>query len=155
MMKTKLVQIFILLFVVACNQDSPNIKQISNMQFFIDNEIREGIYSVEPGLQYSIIESGDQSSESPLLEDIITAHFHGTLTDGSVFWSSVEMGEPLTVQLSGLITGCQKIISMMKTGDEWRVYIDPSMAYGDEGRPGIPSNSILVFDIELLDVQKS
>ena len=155
MMKTKLVQIFLLLFIVACNQDSPNIKQISNMQFFIDNEIREGIYSVEPGLQYSIIESGDQSSESPLLGDIITAHFHGTITDGSVFWSSVEMGEPLTVQLSGLITGCQKIISMMKTGDEWRVYIDPSMAYGDEGRPGIPSNSILVFDIELLDVQKS
>ncbi|MDC1470634.1 FKBP-type peptidyl-prolyl cis-trans isomerase [Gammaproteobacteria bacterium] len=154
-MKNKLVQAFLLLFIVACNQDSPNIKQISNMQYFIDNEIREGIYSVEPGLQYSIIQSGDQSSESPLLQDIITAHFHGTLTDGSVFWSSVEMGEPLTVELSGLIVGCQKIISMMKKGDEWRVYIDPSMAYGDEGRPGIPSNSILIFDIELLDTQKN
>ena len=154
-MKTKLVQIFLLLFIVACNQDSPNIKQISNMQYFIDNEIREGIYSVEPGLQYSIIQSGDQSSESPLLQDTITAHFHGTLIDGSVFWSSVEMGEPLTVKLSGLIVGCQKIISMMKKGDEWRVYIDPSMAYGDEGRPGIPSNSILIFDIELLDIQKN
>ena len=154
-MKTKLVQIFLLLFIVACNQDSPNIKQISNMQYFIDNEIQEGIYSVEPGLQYSIIQSGDQSTESPLLEDTITAHFHGTLTDGSVFWSSIEMGEPLKVQLSGLIVGCQKIISMMKTGDEWRVYIDPSMAYGDEGRPGIPSNSLLIFDIELLDIQKS
>ena len=154
-MKNKLVQIFLLLFIVACNQDSPNIKQISNMQYFIDNEIREGIYSVEPGLQYSIIQSGDQSSESPLLQDTITAHFHGTLIDGSVFWSSVEMGEPLTVELSGLIVGCQKIISMMKKGDEWRVYIDPSMAYGDEGRPGIPSNSILIFDIELLDIQKN
>ena len=154
-MKNKLVQIFLLLFIVACNQDSPNIKQISNMQYFIDNEIREGIYSVEPGLQYSIIQSGDQSSESPLLQDKITAHFHGTLTDGSVFWSSVEMGEPLTVKLSGLIVGCQKIISMMKKGDEWRVYIDPSMAYGDEGRPGIPSNSILIFDIELIDIQKN
>ena len=65
------------------------------------------------------------------------------------------MGEPLTVELSGLIVGCQKIISMMKKGDEWRVYIDPSMAYGDEGRPGIPSNSILIFDIELLDTQKN
>ena len=154
-MKNKLVQVFLLLFIVACNQDSPNIKQISNMQYFIDNEIREGIYSVEPGLQYSIIQSGDQSSESPLLQDTIRAHFHGTLTDGSVFWSSVEMGEPLTVELSGLIVGCQKIISMMKKGDEWRVYIDPSMAYGDEGRPGIPSNSILIFDIELLDTQKN
>ena len=154
-MKNKTVQIFLLLFIVACNQDSPNIKQISNLQYFIDNEIREGIYSVEPGLQYSIIQSGDGNSDSPLLEDTITAHFHSTLTDGSVFWSSVEMGEPLTVQLSGLIVGCQKIISMMKAGDEWRVFIDPSMAYGDEGRPGIPSNSILIFDIELLDIEKS
>jgi FKBP-type peptidyl-prolyl cis-trans isomerase len=154
-MKNKTVQIFLLLFIVACNQDSPNIKQISNMQYFIDNEIREGIYSVEPGLQYSIIQNGEGNSDSPLLEDTITAHFHGTLTDGSVFWSSVEMGEPLTVQLSGLIVGCQKIISMMKKGDEWRVFIDPSMAYGDEAKPGIPSNSILIFDIELLDIQKN
>ena len=154
-MRNKIVQICLLLRIVACNQDSPNIKQISNMQYFIDNEIREGIYSVEPGLQYSIIQSGDQSSESPLLQDTITAHFHGTLTDGAVFWSSVEMGEPLTVELSGLIVGCQKIISMMKKGDEWKVYIDPSMAYGDEGRPGIPSNSILIFDIALLDIQKN
>jgi FKBP-type peptidyl-prolyl cis-trans isomerase len=65
------------------------------------------------------------------------------------------MNEPLKVQLSGLIIGCQKIISLMKLNDKWRVYIDPSMAYGDEGRPGIPSNSILIFDIELLDIEQS
>ena len=53
----------------------------------------------------------------------------------------------------GLIVGCQKIISMMKVGDKWRAYIDSSMAYGDEGRPGIPPNSILIFDIELLDIE--
>jgi len=99
------------------------------------------------------LSSGDKNSESPKLTDTITAHFHGTLSDGTVFWSSVDTNEPLTVQLSGLITGCQKIISLMKKGDEWRVFIDPSMAYGDEGRPGIPSNSILIFDIELLDIQ--
>ena len=46
-----------------------------------------------------------------------------------------------------------KIIGLMRVGDKWRVYIDPSMAYGDEGRPGIPSNSILIFDIELLDIE--
>ena len=123
------------------------------MQFFIDNESKGGINVVESGLQYSILSSGDQSSKSPELTDTITAHFHGTLTDGTVFWSSVEANEPLQVQLSGLIIGCQKIISLMKVNDKWRVYIDPSMAYGDEGRPGIPSNSILIFDIELLDIQ--
>ena len=149
----KIIQLSVLLFLVGCNQDSLNIQQIGNMQFFIDNESKGGINVVESGLQYSILSSGDQSSKSPELTDNITAHFHGTLTDGSVFWSSVEANEPLQVQLSGLIIGCQKIISLMKVNDKWRVYIDPSMAYGDEGRPGIPSNSILIFDIELLDIQ--
>ena len=151
-MKNKLVQVFLLLFIVACNQDSPNIKQISNMQYFIDNEIREGIYSVEPGLQYSIIQSGDQSSESPLLQDTITAHFHGTLKDGAVFWSSVDMGEPLIINLAQLIPGCQKAISMMRPGDKWKVFIHPDLAYGEEGRPTIPPNAALVFDIELIKV---
>ena len=149
----KIIQLSVLLFLVGCNQDSLNIQQIGNMQFFIDNESKGGINVVESGLKYSILSSGDQSSKSPELTDTITAHFHGTLTDGSVFWSSVEANEPLQVQLSGLIIGCQKIISLMKVNDKWRVYIDPSMAYGDEGRPGIPSNSILIFDIELLDIQ--
>lgn len=149
----KVLQFSLLLILVGCNQDSPNVKQIGNMQYFIENAAQDGINQVESGLQYSIISSGDQTSQSPDLNDVITAHFHGTLTDGTVFWSSVDMNEPLKVQLSGLIVGCQKIIGLMRVGDKWRVYIDPSMAYGDEGRPGIPSNSILIFDIELLDIE--
>ena len=142
---------FFILF--ACAQDSPNIKQIGNLQFFIDNKKNAEVVEIEPGLQYTILTSGDQKSDSPELTDTITAHFHGTLTDGTVFWSSVENNEPLTIQLSGLITGCQKIISLMKQGDKWKVFIDPSMAYGEEGRPTIPSNSILIFEIELLDIE--
>ena len=84
----------------------------------------------------------------------ISAHFHGTLISGDVFWTSIE-GEPLTIELSKLIIGCQKIISLMKKGDKWKVFIDPTMAYGEEGRPGIPSNSILIFEIELLDITES
>ena len=142
-----------LIVLTGCVQDSPNVKQIANMKFFIENQAQEGINVIEKGLHYAVLNSGDINSKSPELSDTITAHFHGTLTDVTVFWSSVESNEPLTIQLSGLIEGCQKVISLMKINDKWRVYIDPSMAYGDEGRPGIPSNSILVFDIELLDIQ--
>ena len=142
-----------LIVLTGCIQDSPNVKQIANMKFFIENQSQEGINVIEKGLHYAVLNSGDINSKSPELSDTITAHFHGTLTDGTVFWSSVESNEPLTIQLSGLIEGCQKAISLMRVNDKWRVYIDPSMAYGDEGRPGIPSNSILVFDIELLDIQ--
>ena len=142
-----------LIVLTGCVQDSPNVKQIANMKFFIENQAQDGINVIETGLHYAVLNSGDINSKSPELSDTITAHFHGTLTDGTVFWSSVESNEPLTIQLSGLIEGCQKAISLMRVNDKWRVYIDPSMAYGDEGRPGIPSNSILVFDIELLDIQ--
>ena len=149
----RLITLMSLLVLVSCVQDSPNVKQIANLKFFIENQEQEGINVVEKGLHYAVLNYGDMNSKSPELSDTITAHFHGTLTDGTVFWSSVDSNEPLTIELSKLIEGCQKIISLMKINDKWRVYIDPRMAYGDEGRPGIPSNSILIFDIELLDIQ--
>ena len=115
-----------LIVLTGCVQDSPNVKQIANMKFFIENQAQEGINVIEKGLHYAVLNSGDINSKSPELSDTITAHFHGTLTDGTVFWSSVESNEPLTIELSGLIEGCQKVISLMKINDKWRVYIDPS-----------------------------
>ena len=147
----KLLIFCIVFFMYGCNHDSPNIQQIENMQFFIDNKKNDQIVEVEPGLQYMIINEGDAIGQSPKLNQTISAHFHGTLTSGDVFWTSIE-GEPLTIELSKLIIGCQKIISLMKKGDKWKVFIDPTMAYGEEGRPGIPSNSILIFEIELIEI---
>ena len=77
------------------------------------------------------------------------------MIDGSVFWSSIENGEPLKIQLSQLIPGCQKAIDLMQEGDTWRVFIHPDLAYGSEGRPTIPPNSTLIFDISLHLVEKS
>ena len=141
----------LILILSGCVQDSPNIKQIENLQFFIDNKADSRVTEIEPGLQYLVLKEGRSSGLSPNLDQVITAHFHGTLTSGEVFWSSLD-SDPLTIELSKLIIGCQKIISIMKEGDKWRTFIDPSMAYGDEGRPGIPSNSILIFDIELITI---
>lgn len=146
-----LISAILLIMLTACVQDSPNIKQIENMQFFIDNKTDINVIEVEEGLQYLVMQSGDQEGKNPTLDEVITAHFHGTLTNGNIFWSSLDT-EPLKIELSKLIIGCQKIISMMKKGDKWKVFIDPTMAYGEEGRPGIPSNSILVFEIELLAI---
>ena len=143
--------IFSFLILVSCSQASPNIQQIENLQFFIDNKKNDQVVEIEPGLQYLVIDSGDPDSETPELTQTISAHFHGTLTNGEVFWSSLD-SEPLEIELSKLIVGCQKTISLMRAGDKWMVYIDPTMAYGEEGRPGIPSNSILIFEIELLEI---
>ena len=140
-----------LFLIFGCVQDSPNIQQIENLQFFIDNKKNDQVIEIEPGLQYLVVNSGDPISEPPLLNQTISAHFHGTLTNGEVFWSSLD-SEPLKIELSKLIVGCQKAISLMREGDKWMVYIDPTMAYGEDGRPGIPSNSILIFEIELLEI---
>ena len=141
----------LLIILSGCVQDSPNVKQIENMQFFIDNKTDINVIEVEEGLQYLVMQSGDPEGKNPKLDQVINSHFHGTLTNGNIFWSSLGT-EPLKIELSKLIIGCQKIISMMKKGDKWKVFIDPTMAYGEEGRPGIPSNSILVFEIELLAI---
>lgn len=143
--------IFSFLILVSCSQDSPNIQQIENLQFFIDNKKNDQVVEIEPGLQYLVIDSGEAKSPTPKLTQTISAHFHGTLTNGEVFWSSLD-SEPLEIELSKLIAGCQKTISLMRVGDKWMVYIDPTMAYGEQGRPGIPSNSILIFEIELLEI---
>ena len=137
--------------IFGCVQDSPNIQQIENLQFFIDNKKNDQVIEIEPGLQYLVVNSGDPISEPPSLNQTISAHFHGTLTNGEVFWSSLD-SEPLKIELSKLIVGWQKAISLMREGDKWIVYIDPTMAYGEDGRPGIPSNSILIFEIELLEI---
>ena len=113
---------------------------------------KDGVNRVESGLQYKVLQTGDVTGFRPSLENTVTAHFHGTLIDGEVFWSSVDTNEPLVINLSQLIVGCQKVMSLMRPGDKWRVFIHPNMAYGQEGRPGIPSNSLLIFDIELLEV---
>ena len=147
----KLLILFSFFIISSCVQDSPNIQQIENLQFFIDNQKNDQVIEIEPGLQYLVIDSGDPMSDPPALNQAISAHFHGTLTNGEIFWSSLD-SEPLKIELSKLIIGCQKAISLMRKGDKWIVYIDPTMAYGEEGRPGIPSNSILIFEIELLEI---
>ena len=146
----KIISLSCLFILLGCVQDSPNIQQIENMQFFIDNKKNEEVIEIEPGLQYSVMVNKESISETPKLNQTITAHFHGTLTSGEIFWSSLDT-EPLEIELSKLITGCQKAISLMSKGEKWIVYIDPSMAYGESARSGIPSNSILIFEIELID----
>ncbi len=144
----------LLLNFYSCSTDDQNNDMQANLiqgeEFLKNNLLEDGVIEIKSGLQYLVLESGD--GESPSLDQTITADFHGTLLDGSVFWSSIDNGEPLVVQLSQLIPGCQESISLMSEGDSWRVFIHPDLAYGEAGRPGIPANSALIFDISLLAV---
>ncbi len=158
----KVFQLCVLFILVSCG----HVENISlsvhqtvmdkNMQegelFLQSNLSQNGVIEVKRGLQYLVLNNGDDGARKPRPSDKVTAHFHGTLLDGTVFWSSVDMNDPLIIKPSQLIPGCQKILPLMKLGDKWKVFIHPDMAYGVEGRPTIPSNSVLTFDIELLAI---
>ena len=149
-MKNIFISLSIVILILGCSQQSNLEMNLQQSESFLEqNLLNSSIIEIEPGLQYLILDSPEGNSSRPTLSDIITADFHGTLMDGTVFWSSIDIGEPLTIQLSQLIPGCQKVISRMQEGDFWRVFIHPSMAYGEEGRPTIPPNSALTFDIKL------
>ena len=155
-MKNIFIFLTIAIFISAYSKSSNIEMNLQQSELFLEqNLLNSEVIEIEPGLQYMVLESSQSNLSRPKLSDTITADFHGTLMDGSVFWSSIDIGEPLTIQLSQLIPGCQKAISLMQEGDFWRVFIHPSMAYGEEGRPTIPPNSALTFDIKLHAIKQS
>ena len=141
------------LLILSCSEDDNSLNILMESEDFLNkNLINPGVLQIAAGLQYEKLKTSG-SGISPSLEDVINADFHGTLLDGSVFWSSIENGEPLVVTLAQLIPGCQKAISLMEVGDSWKLFIHPDLAYGTAGRPGIPSNSLLIFEVSLHSIE--
>ncbi len=118
--------------------------------FIDENAQKEDVVTLEDDLQYEVITEG--TGAIPQESDTVSVHYHGTFVDGTVFDSSVDRGEPIEFPVTGVIPGWSKVLQMMKTGAKWKVYIPPSLAYGPSGRAGIPPNSLLIFEIELLDI---
>ena len=123
-------------------------------EFLVTNAKKEGVSSTESGLQYEVLASG--TGESPKAEDTVEVHYHGTLIDGSVFDSSVERGSPAKFPVNRVISGWTEALQLMKVGDKWRLTIPSELAYGAQSpSPKIPANSALVFEVELLSIEKS
>ena len=126
-------------------------KQVaSNQEFLDENKKKAAMQSLKSGIQYQVLKAG--TGAQPNAKSTVTTHYHGTLLDGTVFDSSIDRGEPISFNLSGVIKGWQEIIPMMKTGGKWRVYIPSYLAYGNRKRAKIPANSLLIFEIELISV---
>ena len=119
--------------------------------FLAENAKRDGVVTTRTGLQYEVLASGDGATPGPT--DTVTTHYHGTFTDGRVFDSSVERGVPASFPVNRVIKGWTEALQLMKVGDKWKLYCPPDLAYGEAGRGGIPPNSTLVFEVELLDVK--
>jgi FKBP-type peptidyl-prolyl cis-trans isomerase len=105
------------------------------------------------GLKYQVLKQGS-GKVSPKATDTVKVHYHGTLTNGTVFDSSVQRGEPISFPLNGVIAGWTEGLQLMKVGDKFKFEIPPNLAYGEQSPSSmIPPNSTLVFEVELLDIQ--
>jgi len=120
-------------------------------KFLEENKRKENVVTLDSGLQYKVIESGQGST--PKASDTVKTHYEGTLFSGEVFDSSYKRGEPISFPVNGVIKGWQEALQLMKEGDVWELFIPSDLAYGKMGSPPvIGPNAGLKFKIELLAV---
>ncbi|MDE7381742.1 MAG: FKBP-type peptidyl-prolyl cis-trans isomerase [Muribaculaceae bacterium] len=122
-------------------------------KFLADNKINENVKETASGLQYIIEKEGE--GEHPTAESEVTVHYTGRLLDGTVFDSSVNRGEPATFPLNQVIPGWTEGVQLMKEGSKFRFFIPSDLAYGPHGVPNvIPPHATLIFDVELIKINK-
>lgn len=120
--------------------------------FLQENGQKESVITTDSGLQYQVLQEGT-GSEHPTPTSKVTVHYHGTLIDGTVFDSSVKRGEPITFSLNQVIKGWQEGLQNMVTGEKVRLFIPSDLGYGKGGSGPIPPAAVLIFDVELLEIQ--
>jgi FKBP-type peptidyl-prolyl cis-trans isomerase FklB len=119
-------------------------------EYLVENSKREGVTVLPSGLQYEVLVAGEGAK--PSREDHVRTHYHGTLIDGTVFDSSYERGQPAEFPVGGVIAGWVEALQLMNTGSKWRLHVPSELAYGGQAAGSIPPHSVLVFDVELLDI---
>lgn len=122
--------------------------------FLADNAKKEGVMVTESGIQYSVLTASD--GEKPAATDTVKVHYTGTFINGEKFDSSYDRKEPTVFPLNRVIRGWTEGVQLMSVGSKFKFTIPSDLAYGPNGNPqgGIPGNSVLEFEIELLEIQK-
>tara|TARA_B100000902_G_scaffold326932_1_gene322227 strand:+ start:888 stop:1583 length:696 start_codon:yes stop_codon:yes gene_type:complete len=133
----------------AKNEGETNLKKAD--EFLAKNKKENSDIKETPtGLQYRVLREGN--GDSPVAEDRVKVHYAGKLIDGTQFDSSYERGDPTEFGLNQVIKGWTEGLQLMKVGAKYEFFIHPKIAYGSRPRPTIPANSVLIFEVELLDI---
>jgi FKBP-type peptidyl-prolyl cis-trans isomerase len=122
----------------------------SGEAFLAENAKKDGVTVTASGLQYRVITEG--AGDAPKATDTVKVHYEGRLISGDVFDSSIARGEPVSFPLNGVIPGWSEGVQLMKVGAKFEFTIPSALAYGPSGTGPIPPNSVLVFDVELLEI---
>jgi FKBP-type peptidyl-prolyl cis-trans isomerase len=111
-----------------------------------------GISATASGLLYKVEQSGPAAGAHPRLGDQVRVSYVGKLTDGTVFDSSDSNGGPVVMTVGALVPGWNEALQLMRPGDDWTLYVPPSLGYGDEASGPIPANSVMVFRLKLVAI---
>lgn len=122
--------------------------------FLRENAKKEGVISLENGIQYKVVKSGT-GGPKPTASSNVKVHYEGTLIDGTIFDSSIKRNEPISFGLNRVIKGWQEALQLMSVGDRWVIYLPYNLAYGERGSgQTIPPYAALIFDVELLAINE-
>jgi FKBP-type peptidyl-prolyl cis-trans isomerase len=125
---------------------------VAGQAFLEANKVREGVMVTESGLQYEVLAAAEGAN--PSIDDTVSVHYVGTLTDGTEFDSSIARGEPASFPLKGVIPGWTEGLQLMNLGSKYRFVIPSDLAYGDRGAgQNIGPGATLVFEVELLEIK--
>ncbi len=125
----------------------------AGQEFLAHNAKEPGVKTTASGLQYKVLFAGDAKAPPIAPSDQVTVNYRGKLIDGTEFDSSFSRGQPATFGVSGVIKGWQEALVMMTPGARWELYVPAELAYGPSPRPGIPANSVLIFEVEVLSAK--
>ncbi len=135
-------------------QETANKNKADGEAFLAANKAKEGVVTLPSGLQYKILTAG--TGAKPTASDTVVCNYRGTLTNGTEFDSSYKRGQPATFPVTGVIKGWTEALQLMPVGSKWQLFIPSSLAYGEGGQPrgGIGPNTALLFDVELISIEK-
>lgn len=122
-----------------------------NQKYLEDKANEPGIHTLDKGILYKIIKTGNTQTPTPNRNSVITVHYTGRTINGKTF-DTTRSSTPAAFRLRDLIPGWIIPLQQMHPGDRWEIYIPASQAYGKTTQPGIPGGSTLIFDIELLSI---
>jgi FKBP-type peptidyl-prolyl cis-trans isomerase len=122
-------------------------------EFLAHNGHEKGVKTTASGLQYKVLAPGDANAPAVVATDQVTVNYRGKLIDGTEFDSSYTRGVPATFPVTGVIKGWQEALVLMKPGAKFELYVPPELGYGPNPRPGIPANSLLIFEVEMISAK--
>jgi len=139
-------------FQQAMQQDREKGLASEGRDYLEANAKKPGVMVTDSGLQYKVVRAG--TGATPKATDTVETHYRGTFIDGNEFDSSYSRNEPTSFPVNRVIAGWTEALQLMKEGGKWELFIPFELAYGPQGRQGIPPYSTLLFEIELIRIVK-